>query len=95
MKVKSSEVLAKALLLIENGQQQFACAAIQDVETQMRWDLNGENIVSKAQKIFNEFKPKKMQTNPNASIMEWWPKGDIARVEALKLAIDRAKKGND
>lgn len=95
MKVKSSVVLAKALELIESKAQTYACAAIQDVEVQMRWDLNGENVISKAQKVFDEFKPPKMKTNLNASIMEWWPKGDPARIVALQQAIEVAKKRND
>ena len=93
MKVKSSLVLQKALELILKGEQSFACAAIQDVETQMRWDLNGENIVSKAQKTFDQFKPKRIVSN--AAIMEWWPKGSPERVAALEEAIKVARKGND
>lgn len=93
MKVKSSVVLTQALALIQSGEQAFACAAIQDVETQMRWDLNGENIVSKAQKTFNQFKPARITSN--ASIMEWWPKGSPERLVALQQAIEAAKKAND
>jgi len=95
MKVKSSLVLTQALALIQSGEQAFACAAIQDVETQMRWDANGENIVSKAQKVFNGFKPERLAKNPNASIMEWWPKGAPERVTALQEAIQVARKAND
>jgi hypothetical protein len=95
MKVKSSVVLTQALALIESGAQSYACAAIQDVEVQMRWDAGGENVISKAQKVFNAFKPERLAKNPNAAIMEWWPKGDVARIEALTQAIAAAKKGND
>lgn len=94
MKVKSSVVLTQALALIESGQQSFACAAIQDVETQMRWD-SGENIISKAQKVFNTFMPEEMKKNNNSAIMEWWPKGSPARIEALTQAIAVARKAND
>jgi hypothetical protein len=93
MKIKSSIVLQKALDLIQNGEQNFACAAIQDVETQMRWDANGENVTSKAQKVFNGFMPDAIVRN--ASIMEWWPKGAPERVTALQEAIKAAKKAND
>lgn len=94
MKVKSSLVLQKALVLIQSGEQSFACAAIQDVETQMRWD-SGENIISKAQKVFNGFIPENMKTNKNSGIVEWWPKGSPERVEALEAAIKVALKSND
>ena len=94
MKVKSSVVLTQALALIETGAQSFACAAIQDVETQMRWD-SGENVTSKAQKVFNGFMPERMKENKNASITEWWPKGSPERIEALEAAIQAARKAND
>lgn len=93
MKVKASVVLTAALDLILTGKQTFACAAIQDVETQMRWDADGENIVSKAQSIFNTFKPDRIKTN--ISIVEWWPKGAPERIAALESAIKLAKQRND
>lgn len=94
MKVKSSVILTAALALIETGEQTYACAAIQDVETQMRWDLNGENIVSKAQNIFNRFKPKSIPER-DASIQQWWPKGAPERLQALQDAIKAAIKAQD
>jgi hypothetical protein len=93
MKVKASVVLAAALELIKSGKQSFACAAIQDVETQMRLDADGENIISKAQSIFNTFKPERIKSN--ASIVEWWPTGSPERIEALEQAIKLAKQRND
>ena len=94
MKVKSSEILTKALKLIENGEQKFVCAAIQDVETQIRWDAGVNNVISKAMQVWMTFKPKHVSENLK-NLSEWWPKGDPIRVETLKLAIDKAKKGND
>lgn len=92
MKVKSSVVLTQALALIEAGKQDFVCAVILDVETEMRWD-SGENIISKAQKVFDQFKPDRITRN--ASIMEWWPKKSPERIEALNKAIAVARKSND
>jgi hypothetical protein len=94
LKVKSSEVLTKALALIESGEQKFACAAIQDVETQIRWDTGANNVVSKAMKVWMTFKPSHVSENLK-NLQEWWPKGDPQRIETLKLAVAMAKKGND
>lgn len=93
MKVKSSVILAEALRLIESGQQHYVCAAIQDVETQMRWD-SGKEISSKAMDVFMTFKPKRIIEGIKR-IQEWWPKGDPERLIALKQAIEKAKKQND
>ena len=94
MKVKSSVVLQAALALIESGEQSYACAAIQDVETQMRWDAGGENVISKAQKVFNGFKPEEILPR-DASIQPWWPKAAPERVTALLGAIKAAIKAQD
>ena len=93
MKVKSSVILTEALRLIETGQQQYACAAILDAETQMRWDTKKE-ISSKAMDIFLTFKPKRIGES-NKRIQEWWPRGDSERLTALQAAIEKAKKQND
>lgn len=93
MKVESSFVLRAALAKIQSGEQSFVCAAILDVETQMRWDNAGENVVSKAQSIFNTQKPDYIKSN--ASIREWWPKGAPERIAALEKAIALAKQRND
>lgn len=93
MKVKSSVVLSKALEQIELGAQNFVCAAIQDVETQMRWD-SGDNIISKATQLWMTFKPPAIHDNVK-SLQQWWPKFDPQRIEVLKLAIAKAKKNND
>lgn len=93
MKVKSSLVLTKALAQIESGAQNFVCAAIQDVETQMRWD-SGDNIISKANQVWLTFKPPAIHDNVK-SLQQWWPKFDPRRIEALKLAITKAAKNND
>lgn len=88
MKVKSSVVLELALQVIQQGQQHYACAAIQDVETTMRME-QGENVTSNAQKIFNSFMPKRV----NLAIKlygEWWPKGSEERITALEAAIKQA-----
>lgn len=94
MKVKSSVILEECLRLIETGEQIFVCAAIQDVETQIRWDNNGENVSSKAMKVFEAFRPK---TVPEVIKLygEWWPKKSPDRIVALKAAIEVAKKQND
>lgn len=94
MKVKSSLILTQALALIENGSQSFVCAAIQDVETQIRWDNKVNNVISKATQLWMTFKPKHVADNLK-DIQQWWPKGDPIRVETLKLAIEKAKKNND
>jgi hypothetical protein len=94
MKVKSSEILTKALALIESGEQSFVCAAIQDVETQIRWDTGVANVISKALQVWMTFKPKRVSENLK-NLQEWWPKGDPERIETLKLAIAKALKGND
>lgn len=94
MKVKSSEILTKALALIESGEQNFACAAIQDVETQIRWDSNVNNVFSKAMQVWMTFKPKRVSETLK-NLQEWWPKGDPERIETLKLAIAKARKAND
>lgn len=93
MKVKSSIILTEALRLIETGARQYACAAIQDAETQMRWDT-GKEISSKAMDVFMTFKPKHIGEN-NKRIQEWWPRGAVERNGALQAAIDKAKKQND
>lgn len=93
MKVKSSIVLAAALVLIESGEQSYACAAIQDVETTMRWDEN-QDIQSKAMAIWMTFKPKEIR-EAIQTLQVWWPKGDLQRIETLKLAVAQAKKQND
>lgn len=94
MKVKSSLVLQGALARILDGRCNYACAAIQDCETDLRYENNGENIVSKATQIFNTFKPKSVP-ELNKGIQEWWPKGSEERVVALKLAIDVAVAKGD
>lgn len=94
MKVKSSEVLTKALALIESGAQNFVCAAIQDVETQIRWDSGAPNVISKAMKVWMTFKPERVSENLK-NLQEWWPKGNAERIETLKLAIAKALEGND
>lgn len=93
MKVKSSIILTEALRLIETGAQHYACAAIQDAETQMRWDTKKE-IVSKATEVFMTFKPKRIGES-NKRIQEWWPRKDPERIEVLKQAIEKARKQND
>lgn len=93
IKLKSSYVLQKALALVESKEQRYACAAIQDVETQERWDA-GEDVKSNALKIFQQFKPASV-LDSRKNIQEWWPVGDPARIEAMTKAIERAKKQND
>ena len=92
MKVKASLVLSMALAKIQSGEQSFACAAIQDAEVDLRYQHN-DNIISKAQSIFNTFKPERIKAN--ASIVEWWPKGAAERIDALEQAIKVAKQRND
>lgn len=94
IKLKASFVLEEALNLILNKSQSFACAAIQDVETQVRWDNNGDEVKSNAAKIFAQFKPKDKRDDMKL-FGEWWPKDDERRIDALKQAIEIAKKRND
>ncbi len=93
MKLKSSAVLADAKKLIETGAHQYACAAIQDVETTIRLDT-GENVSSKAQAIFMTFKPAYVWEGVKHA-QQWWPKGDVKRLEALDQAIKVALSKND
>ena len=93
MKLKASLVLEDALLLIETGKQQYACAAIQDVETSVRLDL-GEEVSSNAMQIFSKFMPARVK--PQIKLYSpWWDKGSSERIEALKKAIETAKKRGD
>ena len=94
MKIKSSLILGEALKLVESGQQKYACAAIQDVETQIRWDNNVQNVVSKATDIFMKFKPSIIPDNMKLT-QGWWPIGSEDRIIALKEAIKIAKQKND
>lgn len=93
MKIKSSLILIEALKLIENGEQSFACAAILDVETSLRWEHN-ENIISKATQIFERYRPKSVVLAMK-TYGEWWPKNSNDRIIALKSAIELAQKQND
>ena len=93
MKVKSSVVLAEALSRIETKVQSFACAAIQDVETDMRFQHN-ENVSSKAAMFFSKYKPKIIDENMKAT-QPWWPKGDQGRIDALNNAIKDALMKKD
>ncbi len=93
MKIKAVIILEEALKLIESGEQKFVCAAIQDVETTMRWEC-GHEITSNALSVFTTFKPKEVRKDVQI-YSEWWPKGDIRRIEALKSAIILAKKQNN
>lgn len=93
VKVKSSVILAEALVLLESGAQSFICAAIQDAETTRRWDT-GQDVSSKSMAVLLTFKPEKIR--PEMKLYaEWWPKGDPARIETLKQAIVKAKRQND
>ena len=93
MKVKSSVVLTEALTRIESNIQSFACAAIQDVETDMRFQHN-ENVSSKASMFFAKYKPKIIDENMKAT-QPWWPKGSQERITALRNAIKDALTKND
>jgi hypothetical protein len=93
VKVKSSVILAEALVLLESGAQQYICAAIQDAETTRRW-ATGEDVRSKALEVLMTFRPEKIRDDVK-SLAEWWPRGDPARIETLKQAIIKAKRQND
>ena len=94
LKLKASDVLSRALNLIQTGQQRYACCAIQDVETQVRWDTGEQNVSSKAMNVFSTF----MQTTVKPeykSLGEWWPVGSPDRLAALEKAILLAIKRGD
>lgn len=93
MKVKSSIILAEALKLIESGEQSFACAAILEVETCLRWK-HKENVTSKASQIFERFKPKHVPETQKL-YSQWWATNSPDRIVAIKAAIEAAKKQND
>ena len=93
MKVKSSEILSTALDLITSGKHQYACAAIQDAETTIRFEVK-EEVSSNAMQIFSKFMPARV--NPQIKLYsQWWEKGSVERIAALQKAIETAKKRND
>ena len=93
MKLKASAVLQAALSSILDGHQNYACAAIQDIETTARM-VHNENVTSNAQKVFNRFMPASV--NPAIKLFgQWWPKHAPERIEALKQAIAAAEKVGD
>lgn len=91
---KSSYVLLEALKLINGNKQTYACAAIQDVETTLRYANNGRDVKTNATSIFAKYRPSDIPDNMKAS-QGWWPKGSALRVEALEKAIEFAKKKGD
>ena len=92
--MKSSTVLEEALKRIEDGSQSYACAAIQDVETDMRYANNNRDVKTRATLIWMRFKPKCVDESMKL-MQAWWPKKDPARIDALNKAIAQAKKAND
>lgn len=94
MKIKSSEILERAKALILSGEQSFACAAIQDVETDLRYANNGKDVKNNAAKFFAPYRPENIPDNMKAS-QPWWPKGASERIDALDNAIADAKKKGD
>ena len=94
MKVKSSEVLQEALARIIDGRCRYACAAIQDVETDMRYANGNKDVRCNALKIFSTLRPPEVKLI-NSTIREWWPVRDPLRIVALEKAIAIAKKSND
>ena len=93
MKVKSSVILQTALESIESGKQRYACAAIQDAETDLRF-LHKENVTSKAMQVFSRYQPAFVSDNVKLS-QAWWPKDSPDRITALKHSINAcASKGD-
>jgi hypothetical protein len=70
-KLKASFILQHALERIKDGRQRYACAAIQDVETELRWKSNDE-VRSNALKVFHQFKPSRINDSLK-TLQEWWP----------------------
>lgn len=93
IKVRSSAVLAEALVRIKDGRQRYACAAIQDVETDLRYE-HKEDVKSNATKTWMRFKPDHVSESLK-SLQEWWPVGSQIRIETLEKAIAAALKAND
>ena len=92
--MKSSTVLEEALKRIVGGTQSYACAAIQDVETDMRYANNNKDVKTRATQIWLRFKPKEIDESMKL-MQAWWPKKDPQRITALNKAIEQAKKAND
>ena len=92
--MKSSTVLEDALKRIEDGSQSYVCAAIQDVETDMRYANNGKDVKTRATQIWMRFKPAIVEEAMKLT-QAWWPKKDPQRIIALNKAIAQAKKAND
>lgn len=93
MRIKSSVILQSALDSIVAGEQQYACAAIMLVETNLRWEHN-QDVKSNAMQIFSKQMPKRViiAIRNNSA---WWDKGSPERVEALQLAINEAESKGD
>ena len=93
MKIKSSVILQTALDSIESGKQRYACAAIQDAETDLRF-LHNENITSKAMQMFSRHQPS--WVNDNVKLAQaWWPKDSPDRIIALKSSIKSSIEKGD
>lgn len=93
MKIKSSAILQEALDNIVAGEQRYVCAAIQDVETELRLFYN-ENISSKAMQVFSKHKPEWVRDDVKLS-SSWWPKGSGERLAALQKSIETAISKGD
>ena len=93
MKFKSSFILGEALKRILDGSQQYACAAIQSVETDLRFE-HQENVTSKASSVFAKYRPQHVKDNVKDT-QNWWPKGDALRVVAIESAIKYAASKGD
>jgi hypothetical protein len=85
--------LRTALESIESGNQRYACAAIQDAETDLRF-LHNENVTSKAMQVFSRFQPAWVNDNVKLS-QTWWPKDSPDRIAALKSAIATTESKGD
>lgn len=93
MKVKSSIILQTALESIESGDQRYACAAIQNAETDLRF-LHNENVTSKAMQVFSRYQPTWVNDNIKLS-QTWWPKDSPDRIIALQSAIKACSSKGD
>lgn len=96
MKVKASMVLKEALVRHLAGAQNctYICCAIQDVETDLRYEHKVKELTSNALQLFKTFRPKTVAVE-SQDMQPWWPKGDPVRVDTLNKTIEMAVKRND
>ena len=93
MKIKSSEMLKMCLHAIALNKYDYVCAALTGCDYELRMQYK-ENIVHKADKLWQQYKPSNIRDDMKMT-QPWWHKGDVARMETLKKAIAMAESKGD